>query len=61
VLDLEGNNCKNIDEFNYFQLFCKDLRSLCLKDNPLSKEITYYKKVEESCPLLESLDEEPIP
>jgi hypothetical protein len=49
VLDLEGNNVKNLDQLYYLRR-CQKLTDVSLKANPVTQEITYYSKLSENLP-----------
>lgn len=44
VLDLEGNNIKGVDQLYYLRR-CTKLTDLNLKNNPVTRELTYYQKL----------------
>jgi Leucine-rich repeat (LRR) protein len=51
VLDLEGNNVKNMDQLYYLKR-CKALTDVNLKFNPVSLENDYYDKIIEYVPAI---------
>ena len=59
VLDMEGNNVKSLDQLFYFNR-CQKLTEVNLKNNPVSKEISYFQKIQENVPLIKSLDDEDV-
>ena len=44
VIDLEGNNVKDLDQIYYLQR-CPKLTEVNLKSNPVAKEISYYQRI----------------
>jgi len=59
VLDLEGNNISSLDQLNSLRR-CPNLRHLNLLHNPLENDVAFYKRIQECCPNLKSLNDEPI-
>ena len=59
ILDMEGNNVKDADQLNYLRR-CPALEEINLKDNPVSKEVSYYQRIQENVPKIKSLDDDLI-
>ena len=59
MLDLEGNSVSSIDQLYYLKR-CQRLTSVNLKNNAVSKEISYLSKIKENVPNLQELDDEEI-
>lgn len=59
MLDLEGNNIKEVDQLKYLRRMPR-LADVNFRGNPVAKELAYCQKIAEVVPKLQVLDDEPI-